>query len=113
MVVHIVEDDAAVADALATVLEGLDHLPMTYPDGETFLEMADISGDDWVIVDLGLPGISGSDVVHMLNGLEDPPSLIVISGRSRMKLKQHLRDLPNLPVLRKPLSVDMITAAMA
>jgi DNA-binding response OmpR family regulator len=112
VVVHIVEDDAAVADALAMVLEDLDHRPFTYPDGETFLEKAEISGRDWVIVDLGLPGMSGVDVVRRLNSLEEAPSLIAISGKSRTKLIQHLRDLPELRILRKPLSIDTLAAAL-
>lgn len=113
VVVHIIEDDAAVADALAIALGDLDHHPVTYRDGESFLAAADPSQDDWVIVDLGLPGRSGADVVRELMKRADPPSILAISGKPRVKLLRQLQDLPDLTVLRKPLSIEMLAAAMA
>ncbi|MHA7773974.1 response regulator [Roseibium sp. M-1] len=113
VVVHIVEDDAAVADALAMVLEDLDHQPVTYGDGESFLARAAPAAGDWVIVDLGLPGRSGADVVRELMKLPVPPSILAISGKPHVSLLQHMRGLPGLTVLRKPLSIDMLTAALA
>ncbi len=113
MVVHIVEDDEAVADALAIALENLDHHPKTYSDGETFLSRSEWRAGDWVIVDLGLPGISGSDLVRQLTVLPDPPNVLAISGKPYVSLVQLLRDLPGLTILRKPLSIEMLSAAMA
>lgn len=112
MVVHIVEDDAAVADALAMVLEDLDHQPVIYCDGESFLAQAKPASEDWVIVDLGLPGRNGAEVLRALLQLPAPPRLLAISGKPRAKLLQYLRGLPCLRVLRKPISIDMLAAAM-
>ncbi len=112
VVVHIVEDDEAVADALAMALEDLDHRPRTYPDGETFLARARIATDDWVFVDLGLPGRSGADVIRDLLDSGQPPNIVAISGKSRTNLLRQLRELPDLKVLRKPLSIEMISDAM-
>lgn len=113
MVVHIIEDDEAVADALALALEHLDHSTRIYLDGETFMEQAHVSDGHWVIVDLGLPGISGADIVRDLKRLAMPPKIIAISGKSRVKILQSLKELRDLTILRKPLSIDMLTAAMA
>jgi len=113
VIIHIVEDDEAVADALAIALEEMEHRPLTYSDGESFLAAAAPTADDWVIVDLGLPGKSGADVVRDLLDRPAPPGIVAISGKPRMKLLQQLQDLPDLTVLRKPLSIDMLTAALA
>ncbi|MGX1498081.1 FixJ family two-component response regulator [Labrenzia sp. MBR-25] len=112
MVVHIVEDDEAVADALAIALEDLDHHPITYKDAESFLTGAALTADDWVIVDIGLPDKCGTEVVRELMDLPTPPSILAISGKSKVNLLRQLRELPDLTVLRKPLSIDMLTAAM-
>lgn len=112
VIVHIVEDDEAVADALAVALELLSHRPKTYPDGETFLAQASLSASHWVIVDLGLPGISGDDIVRELKSLAVPPKILAISGKSRLKIVRHMKELQDLTVLRKPLSIDMLTAAI-
>ncbi len=112
VVVHIVEDDVAVADALAVVLEDLSLQPKTYGDGETFLEIAELAETDWVIIDLGLPGMSGADVVRELTRLPKPPNVIAMSGKPRTRILHHLRELPELRVLRKPLSIDTLCQAM-
>jgi len=112
VVVHIVEDDDAVADALALALEGLDRLPQTYSDGETFLSRAELASDDWVIIDLGLPGMSGTEVVRLLNRLPSPPKILAISGKPQVTLMQHMKEIPELKVLRKPLSIESLSAAM-
>ncbi len=113
MIVHIVEDDEAVADALAIALEDLDRRAVTYRDGETFLAQAAPLADDWVIVDIGLPGKSGAEIVQELMTLTDPPSVVAISGKSRAGLMTQLQNFPDLTVLRKPLSLQMLTAAFA
>lgn len=112
MDVHIVEDDAAVADALCVALADLNHSPRVYPDGETFLAQASLSACHCVIVDLGLPGMSGSELVNMLSEQAKPPKIIAISGKPRVKLLQHMRAVPGLTVLRKPLSIDMLSEAI-
>lgn len=113
MNVHIIEDDAAVADALAVALDDLEHRTMTYPDGETFLACAELSSEDWVIVDLGLPGLSGADVIRQLRDLPNSPRVLAITGKPQARLLTHLKSLPGLKILRKPLSIEMITAAMS
>ncbi|WP_299811547.1 response regulator [uncultured Roseibium sp.] len=113
MIVHIVEDDSAVADALALALEGMDRRSRTYPDGEAFLAGATLSSEDWVIVDLGLPGVGGTEIVRMLSLMPDAPKVLAISGKTQATLTQHLRELPDMKVLRKPLSIEAISAAFA
>lgn len=113
MVVHIIEDDKAVADALTVALDLLDHCSRTYFDGETFMAQANVSAGHWVIVDLGLPGISGAEIVRKLKSLASPPRIIAISGKSRTKIARQVSEFEGLKVLRKPLSIDMLTAALA
>ncbi|TYC52880.1 response regulator transcription factor [Rhodobacterales bacterium] len=112
MIVHIVEDDWAVADAMAMALSDHYTESRTYPDGETFLAQANVSEADWVIVDLGLPGITGAEVIRELRRLETVPRILAISGSSRTSIKHALERIPQLKVLRKPLSVEMLCEAM-
>lgn len=113
MVVHIVEDDEAVADALSTVLGVLGYHPAVYRDGETFLSDAFVGSDDLVIVDLGLPGMSGVDLVKQLRSLPLLPRIILISGKPQARLDRHMRGIADLPLLRKPLSMQALAEAVA
>lgn len=113
MTVHIVEDDEAVADALSTVLSVLGYHPVVYMDGETFLAEASVSADDLVILDLGLPGVSGAEVARELKNRSIVQKIILISGKSKTRLDQHIREFPDMPLLRKPLSMQALADAVA
>jgi len=113
VIVHIVEDDEAVADALSTVLGVLGYQPAVYSTGETFLSDAFVASDDLVILDLGLPGMSGIDVAQHLRSLPVLPRIILVSGKPQARLDRHMRGLADLPLLRKPLSIDTLAEAVA
>lgn len=106
--IHIIEDDPGVSDALVTVMAGLGHSVSCYCDGETFLENSPPGQDDVVIVDLSLPGISGSDIVRELKQMSAPPQIIVISGRPKNLLDRTLKEHDPIVVLRKPLSLPTL-----
>ena len=81
MFVHIVEDDPGVGDSLALLLAQIGHESRVYPDAESFFECHPPDPEDTVIVDLGLPGLSGMQVVRWLSGLKTPPKVIAITGQ--------------------------------
>lgn len=111
-IVHVLEDDPAVCDSLRLLIEQLGHRVVTHQDAESFFGIGPPPADAVVIVDLGLPGLRGADVIRWLNGLEAPPRIVVISGESQVALDAHLRGLEIASVLRKPLSEAAISAAL-
>lgn len=108
--IHIVEDDFGVRDALIELVSSLGLAARAYADGESFMRAGPPAERDVVFVDLGLPGISGSDVIRWLRGQERAPKVVVISGKPRADIESMLRGLPSLPLIRKPLEADSITA---
>lgn len=108
VVIHIVEDDIGVSDALAVVLGDLGHSVVCYPDGESFLEKEPPAANDLVLIDIGLPGIGGDEVIRRLNSMPQPPRVIAISGRPKNMLERNLAGLSSLVVLRKPLSFSAL-----
>lgn len=108
MTVHILEDDLAVCDALSTFVEQMGHTVRTYGDAETFFAAGVPSGDDTVIVDIGLPGIDGTKVVSWVNALADAPRVLVITGQSQTMIRDFLQGQPAIQLLRKPLSATQL-----
>lgn len=108
--IHILEDDAGVRDSLVVLLRNIGHDAVPYPDAEAFFSASPPGGQDTVIIDLHLPGISGVNVIRWLKQLRDQPAIIAISGQAQMVIEAQLRgmDVPNL--LRKPLTEDTLTA---
>ena len=113
MAIHIVEDDFAVADAMAYLLrlQGLE--TFIHPTAESFFAATPPTRDDAIIVDLGLPGINGAHIVRWVSSLSAPPDIIVITGQPQMVITRQLHDLPDVKMLRKPLTRDAVLEAIA
>jgi len=110
LTIHIVEDDYGVSDALAFLLGDAGHNTACYADAESFFEAGPPSAGDKVIVDLGLPGVEGIQVIKWLQGLNPPPGIIAISGMSQKEIENIIRGVNPPVVLRKPLTEEAIVA---
>ncbi|SEH25970.1 response regulator transcription factor [Magnetospirillum fulvum] len=80
--VHIVDDDPAVRDSLSMLLEAADLAPAAYADAETFLAEAALDSPGCVVADVRMPGMSGLDLLRLLNQRRLDLPLIVISGHA-------------------------------
>ncbi|MDF2766766.1 MAG: hypothetical protein K0S81_3761 [Rhodospirillales bacterium] len=115
MKIHIIEDDWGVRDALVELVRELGYAVLAFGDGESFLQADMPAPDDLVLVDLGLPGISGVDVIKRLKRLPAPPHVVAISGQPRAQIERSMRDLrgdSGVRLLRKPLVSEAITALL-
>lgn len=106
--IHILEDDPGVADSLKLLLQQYGHRVMVHPDAESFFEHEPPSEQDVVIVDLGLPGISGAHVIRWLKNLRDAPRVIAITGQGQSSIDQALGSMDRPILLRKPLTEDKL-----
>jgi FixJ family two-component response regulator len=113
MLIHIVEDDAAVCDSMSLLLSESGCDVISHCDAESFLAAAPPGGDDVVFIDLVLPGLGGAAVVRWLQALKHPPRIVVMSGQSKRRIEMELNGLDRLQVLRKPLTRDAVAAQIA
>jgi DNA-binding response OmpR family regulator len=78
----LVEDDERLARALTRLLEEDRHIVERAPDGRTGLELAAaIEGLDVVILDIGLPDMSGLDVARQLRRDKVDVSILMLTAR--------------------------------
>ena len=80
MRVLVVEDDAALADVLARGLRQDGMAVDLAADGEEGIEKAEITPYDVVVLDRGLPGISGDEVCTALIAMETTPRIIMLTA---------------------------------
>ena len=80
--VMVVEDDADVSRAIARKLGGDGHDVHLANDPRTVLEQLEAGNGDWdvVLLDLGLPGMSGIDVLHRFRASGSLASIIMLTG---------------------------------
>ncbi len=78
----LVEDDQRLARALTRLLEEDRHVVEHAPDGQTGLELAvAIDGLDAVILDIGLPDMSGLDVARRLRHDKVDVNILMLTAR--------------------------------
>jgi DNA-binding response OmpR family regulator len=78
----LVEDDERLARSLTRLLEEDRHVVERAPDGQTGLELASaIEGIDAVILDIGLPDMSGLEVARQLRRDQVDVSILMLTAR--------------------------------
>jgi two-component system response regulator FixJ len=111
-VVHVVDDDASVREALALLLHSNGIPCTTYASAEAFLGASANLKSGCVLTDVRLPGISGLDLLHHLTHPRRAISIIVMTGhgdiRMAVEAMQHGAD----DFLEKPIDGELLLASI-
>ncbi len=78
--VLVVDDDPQILRAVRTSLQGHAYDVLTAGNGETALDLLPDADVDLIVLDLGLPGIGGQDVIERVRAWSEVP-IIVLSVR--------------------------------
>ena len=108
--VFVVEDDKAVRESLVLFLRQVDLQPVAYESAEALLNAERLGPDDTVFVDIGLPGMSGAELIHCLYQRAGRPRIIVVSGKPQHVLERELSCFEEAQILRKPLDADSLAS---
>lgn len=116
-VVMIVDDEAAVRDSLSSVLSTYGYRTFTCDSARRALHEIDRLKPDCVVLDVRMPEIDGLQMLQLMNGIDDPPPVIVITGHADVAMavqamKSGARDFLEKPVVDEEL-VFSIRAAIA
>jgi DNA-binding response OmpR family regulator len=105
----VVEDETRIAEVVQQYLERDGHQVAWRASGEDALEDAARRPPDLVVLDLGLPGISGEDVCRRLRERSDVPIIILTARDSEQDLLRGL-EVGADDYLTKPFSPRELTA---
>lgn len=105
----VVDDEPQLVRALVTNLKARSFEVSAAATGEKALEIAARDHPDVVILDLGLPGISGVEVISGLRGWSSVP-IIVLSVRDREQDKVRALDAGADDYVTKPFGMDELLA---
>ncbi|MFN0262456.1 response regulator [Tepidamorphus sp. 3E244] len=112
MRIIIVEDDSAVRESMLLLLRQMDFDPSAYESAEAFLADVQPAPQDAVLVDLGLPGISGTQLISQLKSLQHPPHIVVMTGSPLSALRREMPTLKDVSLLRKPLEPETLNTLL-
>jgi two-component system, OmpR family, KDP operon response regulator KdpE len=107
--VLIVDDEPQILRGLRANLVARGYEVTTSPDGESALDLAIKSRPDVVILDLGLPGIDGVEVIRGLRAWSSVP-IIVLSAREQEAEKVEALDAGADDYVTKPFGMGELLA---
>ena len=107
----VIEDDPQIQRFLGVALETHDYTLEIAGTGTEGLRLATLHQPDVIIVDLGLPDISGLDVITRLRGWYTRP-ILVLSARSQETDKVAALDLGADDYLTKPFGIGELLARL-
>jgi DNA-binding response OmpR family regulator len=110
MRVLIAEDDPLLADGLARALDAAGHSAEVAAAGEDADRLARGAAHDLVVLDVGLPGIDGFEVLRRLRARGDATRVMMLTARDAVEDRVHGLDLGADDYLTKPFSLDEFEA---
>src|SRR5829696_7918182 len=109
--VLVVDDDAQILRALRTSLRARGYDVRTASNGETALEILAEEVLDLMVLDLGLPGIDGREVIERVRSWSDVP-IIVLTVRDSQEHKVASLDAGADDYVTKPFAMEELLARM-
>jgi two-component system OmpR family response regulator len=110
MNVLLVEDDVSLSDGIARILLGAGHVVDAHTSGVEALEATRRGRFDLMLLDIGLPGIDGYEVLRRLRAAEDPTPVLVLSARDQIGERVYGLDLGADDYLAKPFAMAELGA---
>lgn len=105
----VVDDEPAVQRILRTVLEEAGYRVVAVATGEEAVRLAELVSPDLIVLDLGLPGMSGHDVCRSIRA-RSPVPILILSLRTAEKEKVVALDLGADDYVTKPFGIDEFLA---
>lgn len=112
MRVLLVEDDAMIAAAVEAGLKDAAYAVDRVGDGAAALAALETQRYDLVLLDLGLPGVDGTEILRILRRRGDPVSLLVVTARDALEDRLDGLDGGADDYLVKPFDMSELLARM-
>lgn len=109
MKILIADDDPQILRALRITLTARGYQVVTAHDGKAALDAATSVHPDIVVLDLGMPGLTGVQVIEAIRGWSQVP-ILVVSGRSESWDKVEALDAGADDYVTKPFAADELLA---
>jgi CheY-like chemotaxis protein len=105
--VLVVDDNRDSADTMRLLVQSMGYDAEAAYDGATALRLTLASPPDLLLLDIGLPGLSGLEVARRIEAeIVDPPKLIAVSGYGQEGDREETSKAGFYAHLSKPVDFD-------
>src|SRR5579864_8395927 len=110
MRILIAEDDAPLATVIAQAFKSEDHVTEVAPDGDDALQRMQKAEFDLLILDLNLPIVSGSEVLHKVRSENPDIPILILTATDEVAERVACLDAGADDYLTKPFSFSELSA---
>lgn len=100
-IIHVVDDDSAMRDALQDLLESFGFRVVTYSSAAEFIQRCDTDLPACLILDVVLPGLTGLELQRQLASTPHPP-IVFITGQGDIPSSVQAMKAGAVDFLQKP-----------
>lgn len=111
--VLVVDDDADTLSGLGDFLRTRGHEVRAARHGAAALSISSSWEPEIILLDFLMPGLSGAEVLRVLNDFPSSSSVIVISGHGDPHLARYFLELGAREFLRKPVDLAYLELAIS
>lgn len=111
--VSVVDDDQSIRESLPDLLTELGFLAQTFASPEEFLQSPFLEHTKCLLLDIGMPGMSGYDLQHELMSRKSSIPIIFITGPRDEAVRVQLMQDGAIECLFKPFSEEALLIALA
>ena len=111
-IIHVIDDDAAMRDSLAFLLDVNGFAPKAFESADTFLAGVDLASLNCVISDIRMPGMNGVELVRKLKGGGSACPVILITGHGDVGLAVEAMKAGAVDFIEKPFDDEALLGAI-
>lgn len=110
--VYVIDDDEAVRDSLAMLLDAVGFSVAAYASATAFLDRLDRAPNGCVVTDVCMPDLSGLELLRRLSDRSAQFPVIVLTGEANVSMAVEALKNGALDFIEKPYPPDAIIAAV-
>lgn len=113
VVVGVVDDDPHVLESLEELLLSAGYKVLSFPSAESFLEANGFQQVNCLISDIGMPAMSGSELLDIAQAQHPEIPVILITARDEQPLRKTLAEKGARNLFTKPFDGSDFLSALA
>lgn len=111
-VIHVIDDDAAMRDSLAFLLDVNGFKPQVYESADAFLKGTSLDVAKCIVSDIRMPGMTGVELVRKLKDDGSACPVILITGHGDVALAVEAMKVGAVDFIEKPFDDEALLGAI-